>query len=83
MFLGAFLVLFNRHLFPNWMKPSDSEPTPLLVYKWCQGINNLSDVWNTSAGECVVIMETKFEKVRAWWQRPFFDGGQYFWSCIS
>jgi pre-mRNA-processing factor 8 len=52
-----------RHLFPNWMKPSDSEPTPLLVYKWCQGVNNLSDVWNTSAGECVVMMETKFEKV--------------------
>jgi hypothetical protein len=45
------------------MKPSDSEPTPLLVYKWCQGVNNLSDVWNTSSGECVVMMETKFEKV--------------------
>ncbi len=54
----------KRHLFPNWIKPSDSEPTPLLVYKWCQGVNNLSDVWNTSAGECVVMMETKFEKVR-------------------
>ena len=54
-----------RHLFPNWIKPSDSEPTPLLVYKWCQGVNNLSDVWNTSAGECVVMMETKFEKVCA------------------
>ena len=27
----------KRHLFPSWMKPSDSEPPPLLAYKWCQG----------------------------------------------
>ncbi|KAM3567192.1 hypothetical protein VYU27_010657, partial [Nannochloropsis oceanica] len=26
----------KRGLFPNWMKPSDSEPPPLLTYKWCQ-----------------------------------------------
>lgn len=26
----------KRHLFPNWIKPSDNEPPPLLVYKWCQ-----------------------------------------------
>ena len=26
----------KRHLFPNWIKPADSEPPPLLVYKWCQ-----------------------------------------------
>lgn len=24
----------KRHLFPNWIKPADSEPPPLLVYKW-------------------------------------------------
>ena len=24
----------KRHLFPNWVKPADSEPPPLLVYKW-------------------------------------------------
>jgi pre-mRNA-processing factor 8 len=53
----------KRHLFPNWIKPSDSEPPPLLVYKWCQGINNLHQVWDTSEGECVVMMESKFEKV--------------------
>ena len=23
----------KRHLFPNWVKPADSEPPPLLVYK--------------------------------------------------
>mgnify|MGYP001048050558 CR=1 FL=1 len=45
------------------IKPSDSEPAPLLCYKWCQGINNLSDVWDTSNGECVVLMETQLEKV--------------------
>ena len=47
----------KRHLFPNWIKPGDSEPPPLLVYKWCQGINNLTDVWDTSNGECVVMMQ--------------------------
>ena len=41
----------KRHLFPNWIKPSDTEPPPLLVYKWCQGINNLSDIWDTSQGD--------------------------------
>ncbi|CAI9103863.1 OLC1v1002437C1 [Oldenlandia corymbosa var. corymbosa] len=43
----------KRHLFPNWIKPADSEPPPLLVYKWCQGINNLQGIWDTSEGQCV------------------------------
>ena len=51
------------HLFPNWIKPADSEPPPLLVYKWCQGVNNLEDVWATERGECVVMLESKLEKV--------------------
>lgn len=41
----------------------DTEPPPLLVYKWCQGINNLNDVWETNEGECVVMMETVLSKV--------------------
>ncbi|OAF70592.1 Splicing factor Prp8 [Intoshia linei] len=53
----------KRRLFPPWIKPSDSEPPPLLVYKWCQGINNLQEIWETNDGECVVMMDTKFEKV--------------------
>lgn len=53
----------KRHLFPNWIKPSDSEPPPLLAYKWCQGINNLNDIWNTDDGECVVMLESKMEMV--------------------
>ncbi|KAL0906456.1 hypothetical protein M5K25_024951 [Dendrobium thyrsiflorum] len=52
----------KRHLFPNWIKPADSEPPPLLVYKWCQGINNLLGIWDTSDGQCVVMLQTKFEK---------------------
>ena len=51
------------HLFPNWIKPADSEPPPLLVYKWCQGVNNLEEVWVTEGGECVVMLESKLEKV--------------------
>ena len=55
---------FNTgHLFPNWIKPADSEPPPLLVYKWCQGVNNLEEVWATERGECVVMLESKLEKV--------------------
>ena len=27
----------KRRLFPPWIKPADSEPPPMLVYKWCQG----------------------------------------------
>ncbi|OAO99508.1 hypothetical protein AXX17_AT4G44100 [Arabidopsis thaliana] len=53
----------KRHLFPNWIKPADSEPPPLLVYKWCQGINNLQGIWDTSDGQCVVMLQTKFEKL--------------------
>ena len=52
----------KRHLFPNWIKPADTEPPPLLVYKWCQGVNNLTDVWDTSDGSCVVMLQTKFER---------------------
>ncbi|EGR30484.1 pre-mRNA processing factor 8, putative [Ichthyophthirius multifiliis] len=53
----------KRRLFPNWIKPADSEPPPLLVYKWCQGINNLYGVWDTSDNQCLVLLESKFEKV--------------------
>ncbi|XP_074597718.1 pre-mRNA processing factor 8 isoform X2 [Brevipalpus obovatus] len=53
----------KRRLFPPWIKPADSEPPPLLVYKWCQGINNLHNVWDTSEGECNVLLESKFEKL--------------------
>ncbi len=53
----------QRHLFPAWIKPSDSEVPPLLVYKWAQGINNLGKVWETADGECNVIIETQLSKV--------------------
>ncbi|KAF8757846.1 U5 snRNA binding [Rhizoctonia solani] len=53
----------KRGLFPAWIKPADTEPPPLLVYKWCQGINNLSEIWETSEGECNVLMETVLSKV--------------------
>ena len=28
-----------------------------------QGINNLADVWDTSNGECVVIVQSTLEKI--------------------
>ena len=53
----------TRNLFPSWIKPSDSEVPPLLVYKWAQGINNLTNVWESDNGECNVMMETQLSKV--------------------
>ena len=53
----------QRHLFPAWIKPSDSEVPPLLVYKWAQGINNLDQVWVTEDGECNVMIQTELSKV--------------------
>jgi len=53
----------QRHLFPAWIKPSDSEVPPLLTYKWAQGINNLGSVWETADGECNVMIETQLSKV--------------------
>lgn len=53
----------QRNLFPSWIKPSDSEVPPLLVYKWAQGINNLDGVWETGDGETNVMVETELSKI--------------------
>lgn len=53
----------KRKLFPNWVKPSDDEIPPLLVYKWCQGINNLDNVWSTDLGQSNVMFQTKLSRV--------------------
>jgi len=53
----------KRKLFPAWIKPADSEPAPLLVYKLCEAINNLEDVWSTANNECLVLLESKFDKM--------------------
>jgi pre-mRNA-processing factor 8 len=53
----------KRRLFPNWIKPADSEPPPLLVYKLCNGINNLHEVWDTSSNQCTVLMQSQLEKM--------------------
>ncbi|KAF2727175.1 putative pre-mRNA splicing factor [Polyplosphaeria fusca] len=53
----------QRNLFPGWIKPSDTEVPPLLVYKWAQGINNLDRVWEYENGECSVLIETQLSKV--------------------
>ncbi|SCW03879.1 LAFE_0H01046g1_1 [Lachancea fermentati] len=49
----------KRLLFPNWIKPSDTEIPPLLVYKWCQGINNLDKIWKVSGNQSTVLLQTK------------------------
>ncbi|QGN13893.1 pre-mRNA-splicing factor 8 [Kluyveromyces marxianus] len=52
----------RRQLFPNWIKPSDSEIPPLLVYKWCQGINNLDEVWDINNGQSTVLFQTTLQQ---------------------
>ncbi|KAI9504626.1 hypothetical protein BX070DRAFT_222513 [Coemansia spiralis] len=53
----------KRRLWAPWIKPADSEPAPLLVYKWCQGVNNLDGAWETASGECTVMLEAKLARV--------------------
>ena len=53
----------KRHLFPNWVKPSDTEIPPLLVYKWAQGINNLDEVWDVSNGQSTVMLQTSLDQM--------------------
>jgi pre-mRNA-processing factor 8 len=43
---------------------ADSEPPPLLVSKWCQGVNNLEDVWDVDEnGDSVVMLQSELEKM--------------------
>ncbi|KAI0564470.1 pre-mRNA processing 8 protein PRP8 [Gracilaria domingensis] len=53
----------KRRLFPNWVKPADSEPPPLLVYKWASGVNNLHEIWETKHGETVVHLQSRFDQM--------------------
>src|SRR3954467_2822722 len=36
---------------------------PFIYIRFCQGINNLTDVWDTSEGQINVMMETQFSKM--------------------
>ena len=53
----------KRALFPNWIKPSDSEPAPLLLYKFCQAINNLDGIWKCEGGASTVMMQGSFDRM--------------------
>ncbi|KAF8202031.1 NUC071 domain-containing protein [Mycena galopus ATCC 62051] len=51
----------KRGLFPAWIKPAVS--LDLLRLFFDSGINNLTDIWETSEGESNVLMETVLSKV--------------------
>ncbi|KAI9476840.1 NUC071 domain-containing protein [Coemansia mojavensis] len=53
----------KRRLWAPWVKPADAEPAPLLVYKWCQGVNNLQGAWNVENGECMVMLEARLTRI--------------------
>ena len=53
----------KRNMFPNLVKHSDAESPPLLVYKFCQGINNLYDILNFEGGQCNTLLEIQFDKI--------------------
>ena len=48
----------KRRLFPPWIKPADTEPPPLLVYKWCQGedtVEPLISGHHRGKNQCLLI----------------------------
>jgi len=51
-----------QRLFPNWVKPADTEPAPHLLYKWCEGINNSPDIWDVRNEESVVLLQTNLNE---------------------
>lgn len=51
----------RRDLFPHWIKPVDSEPPPLSVYKWCESINKLEGIWDTGDAQSVVMVQTELD----------------------
>jgi hypothetical protein len=53
----------TRRLFPAWVKPTDAEPLPMLNLKFATGINNLTDIWDTSRGESVVLVQTRLDRM--------------------
>ncbi|GIQ85078.1 pre-mRNA-processing-splicing factor 8, partial [Kipferlia bialata] len=52
----------RRGLFPNWVKPTDSEPIPVLLHQFVSGINNLDNAWETEDGSSVVVLQTKLNR---------------------
>ncbi|KAJ1842447.1 pre-mRNA-splicing factor 8, partial [Coemansia sp. RSA 2703] len=53
----------KRRLWAPWVKPADGEPAPLLVYKWCQALNNLRGGWDTAAGQTTVVVAVRLARV--------------------
>lgn len=44
----------KRRLFPPWIKPADTEPPPLLTYKWCQGQSSACVIFTTTFKQFIV-----------------------------
>ncbi|RNC30693.1 putative U5 snRNA-associated splicing factor, partial [Trypanosoma cruzi] len=63
-FLDQYLwyeAMDQQRLFPNWVKPSDMEPVPVLLYKWCQGINDSPGLWDVTRDESTVLLHANLE----------------------
>lgn len=56
----------KRRIFPHWVKPADSEPAPVMLYKFCSGINNLEGIWDFESshysGEIEDLQDLKEKK---------------------
>ena len=53
----------RRGLFPSWIKPKDDLPNPARLYNWCNTLNSLDKVWDTSRGERTVYVETQLHNL--------------------
>jgi hypothetical protein len=55
----------RKGLFPNWVKPADTEPPPMLAYQFALAVSNSPHVWETAAGESTVMMQASIEDVHS------------------
>uniref|UniRef100_A0A6T6SP05 mRNA splicing factor PRP8 n=1 Tax=Amorphochlora amoebiformis TaxID=1561963 RepID=A0A6T6SP05_9EUKA len=66
-FLDHFLWLeeYKLKILPNWVKPSDNTLSPLLVYNWCNAINNIYKIWEIKNGETIILMKLVLHEIHS------------------
>lgn len=52
----------RRQLFPEWLKPSDDEVTPIMVRKFCATLNESPHFWDTEDDATSALMHVKLNR---------------------
>ena len=58
----------KRRLFPPWVKPADTEPPPLLTYKWCQGMYTYIKLMKEMLASCHCYLRKGRKRVLNSWK---------------